>query len=138
MCIRDSRNTDQNVADLKAQIAANEKGAYELLEMVEQFGLNVVRAYMSHVQDYAEEYVRRVVEKLHSGSATTYFDQGCKISIALSIDKERRSVTLDFRGTSAQQSDNFNAPEPVTRAAVLYAFRCICLLYTSPSPRDRG
>ena len=119
------RNTDQNVADLKAQIAANEKGAYELLEMVEQFGLNVVRAYMSHVQDYAEECVRRVVEKLHSGSATTYFDQGCKISIALSIDKERRSVTLDFRGTSAQQSDNFNAPEPVTRAAVLYAFRCM-------------
>jgi 5-oxoprolinase (ATP-hydrolysing) len=119
------RNTDQNVADLKAQIAANEKGVHELQMMVESFSLDVVLAYMGHVRDYAEECVRRVIEKLSDGSAETLFDQGCKIAVKLSIDKETRSATLDFTGTSEQQEDNFNAPEPVTRAAVLYAFRCM-------------
>lgn len=119
------RNPDQNVADLKAQIAANEKGAQELLSMVEQFSLDVVQAYMGHVQDYAEECVRRVIATLSNGSATTYFDQGCAISIALTVNKQLRTAKLDFTGTSAQQDDNFNAPEPVTRAAVLYAFRCM-------------
>jgi 5-oxoprolinase (ATP-hydrolysing) len=119
------RNTDQNIADLKAQIAANEKGVHELQVMVSTFSLEVVLAYMGHVRDYAEECVRRVIEKLSDGSAETFFDQGCKIAVKLSIDKESRSATLDFTGTSNQQSDNFNAPEPVTRAAVLYAFRCM-------------
>lgn len=119
------RNTDQNVADLKAQIAANEKGVHELDVMVGSFGLNIVLAYMGHVRDYAEECVRRVIEKLSDGQAETFFDQGCKIAVKLTIDKQTRSATLDFTGTSDQQSDNFNAPEPVTRAAVLYAFRCM-------------
>ena len=119
------RNTDQNIADLKAQIAANEKGVQELLAMVSQFGLNVVNAYMDHVQNYAEECVRQVIANLDSGMATTYFDQGCQIAVSVDIDKSNRTATLDFTGTSAQQSDNFNAPEPVTRAAVLYTFRCM-------------
>lgn len=119
------RNTDQNIADLKAQIAANEKGVHELQVMVDTFSLEVVLAYMGHVRDYAEECVRRVVEKLIDGKAEIVFDQGCKIAVKLSIDKLSRSATLDFTGTSDQQADNFNAPEPVTRAAVLYAFRCM-------------
>jgi len=119
------RNTDQNVADLKAQIAANEKGVVELDSMVGSFGLDVVLAYMGHVRDYAEECVRRVIEKLADGAAETLFDQGCKIAVKLTIDTKTRSATLDFTGTSDQQDDNFNAPEPVTRAAVLYAFRCM-------------
>ncbi|MFK8034427.1 MAG: hydantoinase B/oxoprolinase family protein [Hyphomicrobiales bacterium] len=119
------RNVDQNVADLKAQIAANEKGVAELMSMVASFSLPVVLAYMGHVRDYAEECVRRVIATLEDGVAETFFDQGCKIAVKLSIDKTTRTATLDFAGTSEQQQDNFNAPEPVTRAAVLYAFRCM-------------
>ena len=119
------RNTDQNVADLKAQIAANEKGVAELQRMVEGFGLDVVLAYMGHVRDYAEECVRRVIATLSDGTAEVAFDQGCRIAVRLTIDRQTRSATLDFTGTSPQQADNFNAPEPVTRAAVLYAFRCM-------------
>ncbi len=119
------RNTEQNVADLKAQIAANEKGVAELQRMVGSFGLDVVLGYMGHVRDYAEECVRRVISTLSDGAAEVAFDQGCKIVVRLTIDSETRSATLDFTGTSPQQADNFNAPEPVTRAAVLYAFRCM-------------
>ena len=119
------RNVDQNVADLKAQIAANGKGVAELLYMVDSFGLEVVLAYMSHVQNYAEECVRRVISTLKDGEAEVLFDQGCKIKVKLTINRHERSATLDFTGTSEQQPDNFNAPEPVTRAAVLYTFRCM-------------
>jgi len=119
------RNTGQNIADLKAQIAANEKGVHELRVMVDSFKLEVVLAYMGHVRDYAEECVRRVIETLSDGYAETFFDQGCKIAVKITIDKNSRSATLDFSGTSGQQIDNFNAPEPVTRAAVLYVFRCM-------------
>ncbi len=119
------RNVDQNVADLKAQIAANEKGVAELQNMVMSFSLDVVLAYMRHVRDYAEECVRRVIATLHDGEAEVFFDQGCKIKVKLTIDKSSREATLDFTGTSDQQGDNFNAPEPVTRAAVLYSFRCM-------------
>ncbi|RLQ89630.1 5-oxoprolinase [Notoacmeibacter ruber] len=119
------RNTDQNVADLKAQIAANEKGARELMSMVGNFGLQVVDAYMGHVRDYAEECVRRVIGNLKDGKAEIFFDQGCKIAVSIKVDHSNRSAVIDFSGTSAQQPDNFNAPEPVTRAAVLYAFRCM-------------
>jgi len=119
------RNTNQNVADLKAQIAANEKGAQELLSMVDQFGLSVVNAYMGHVQDYAEECVRQAISNLASGEAETHFDQGCKIKVRINIDRDDRTATIDFSGTSKQQQDNYNAPEPVTRAAVLYSFRCM-------------
>lgn len=119
------RNVAQNIADLKAQVAANEKGASELHAMVNAFGLEVVVAYMNHVQDYAEECVRRVIADLSDGKNDVFFDQGCKIAVNIRIDQHNRTADIDFTGTSQQQSDNFNAPEPVTRAAVLYAFRCM-------------
>jgi 5-oxoprolinase (ATP-hydrolysing) len=117
------RNVVQNVNDLKAQIAANEKGVAELRRMVEHFGLDVVQAYMGHVQDNADESVRRVLDALSDSSFKYEMDQGCFIRVKITVDRERREATVDFTGTSPQRSDNFNAPEPVTRAAVLYVFR---------------
>ena len=119
------RNLEQNIADLKAQVAANKKGADELARMIEQFGLPAVEAYMSHVQDNAEECVRRVIEKLSDGAFTYPMDQGCQIQVKVTVDRHAREAIVDFSGTSVQQPDNFNAPEPITRAAVLYAFRVI-------------
>jgi 5-oxoprolinase (ATP-hydrolysing) len=118
-----ARNPLQNVNDLKAQVAANEKGVQELRKMVRQFTLPVVRAYMRHVQDNAAESVRRVIDRLHDSAFGTEMDQGTVIKVRISVDKRRRAATVDFTGTSAQQPTNFNAPEPVTRAAVLYVFR---------------
>jgi 5-oxoprolinase (ATP-hydrolysing) len=119
-----ARNAAQNVADLKAQIAANEKGVAELRKMVAHFGLDVVEAYMSHVQDNAAESVRRVIERLPDTSAYEYAtDTGQTIKVKISVDRERREATVDFTGTSPVMKNNFNAPEPVARAAVLYAFR---------------
>lgn len=117
------RNVVQNVNDLKAQIAANEKGVAELTKMVSQFGLDVVRAYMGHVQDNAAESVRRLIERLKDCSFDYPMDQGCAIRVSIRVDREARRLTVDFTGTSEQQPDNFNAPAPVTRAAVLYVFR---------------
>ena len=118
-----ARNPLQNVNDLKAQIAANEKGARELKRMVETFSLATVEAYMGHVQDNADESVRRVIDRLADGEATSVSDQGAIIKVRISVDKAKREATVDFTGTSPQQPTNFNAPEPVTRAAVLYVFR---------------
>ena len=118
-----ARNPLQNVNDLKAQIAACEKGVRELKRMVEMFSLEVVEAYMGHVQDNADESVRRVIDRLADGEAESMSDQGAVIKVKISIDKERREATVDFTGTSPQQASNFNAPEPVTRAAILYVFR---------------
>ena len=117
------RNVTQNIADLKAQIAANEKGVQELRKMVEHFGLDVVRAYMGHVQDNAAESVRRVIDALHDSAFQVKTDQGAVIRVKITVDREKREATVDFTGTSPEQKTNFNAPEPVTRAAVLYAFR---------------
>ena len=117
------RNPQQNIADLKAQIAANEMGARELHRMVDHYGLDVVHAYMGHVQDNAEECVRRVIGALHDCEYETRTDQGSVIRVRISVDRDRRTATVDFSGTSEQQRTNFNAPEPVTRAAVLYVFR---------------
>jgi 5-oxoprolinase (ATP-hydrolysing) len=117
------RNVVQNVADLKAQIAANERGVAELRKMIAHFGLDVVEAYMGHVQDNAAESVRRVVERLSDSEFRYPMDQGCEIRVRISVDRDRREATVDFTGTSPQRGDNFNAPEPVTRAAVLYVFR---------------
>ena len=118
-----ARNPVQNIADLKAQIAANEKGVQELRKMVRHFTLAVVRAYMRHVQDNAAESVRRVIDRLHDSSFMSEMDQGTVIKVRIAVDKKKREATVDFAGTSAQQPTNFNAPEPVTRAAVLYVFR---------------
>jgi 5-oxoprolinase (ATP-hydrolysing) len=118
-----ARNPVQNINDLKAQMAANEKGVHELHKMVAQFGLDVVQAYMGHVQDNAAESVRRVIDRLHDSAFSYPMDLGTTIKVKITVDKEKREATVDFTGTSAQQPNNFNAPEPVTRAAVLYAFR---------------
>ena len=118
-----ARNPLQNVNDLKAQIAANEKGVRELKRMVEAFSLQTVEAYMGHVQDNADESVRRVLDTLADGEAESVSDQGAVIKVRISVDKAKREATVDFTGTSPQQATNFNAPEPVTRAAVLYVFR---------------
>jgi 5-oxoprolinase (ATP-hydrolysing) len=118
-----ARNPLQNVNDLKAQIAANEKGVQELRKMVAHFTLPVVRAYMRHVQDNAAESVRRVIGRLHDSTFKIETDRGATISVRIGVDRKRREATVDFTGTSRQQPDNFNAPEPVARAAVLYVFR---------------
>jgi 5-oxoprolinase (ATP-hydrolysing) len=120
-----ARNPDQNVADLRAQIAANEKGAQELRRMVAHFGLDVVRAYMGHVQDNAEECVRRVIGVLKDGEFAYEMDNGAVIRAKITIGADRRSATIDFTGTSAQLTSNYNAPSAVVYAAVLYVFRTL-------------
>jgi 5-oxoprolinase (ATP-hydrolysing) len=120
-----ARNVEQNVADLRAQIAANEKGREELLKMVRHFGLDTVRAYMTHVQDNADESVRRVIAALSDGRFELTLDNGAVIRVAIAVDRSRREAKIDFSGTSAQQANNFNAPLAVTMAAVLYVFRTL-------------
>jgi len=120
-----ARNVEQNMADLRAMVAANEKGAQELLRMVGAFGLGVVHAYMRHVQDNAEEAVRRVIEVLKEGEFSYEMDNGAVIRVRISIDRMTRSAVLDFTGTSPQLPSNFNAPPAVCMAAVLYVFRTL-------------
>jgi 5-oxoprolinase (ATP-hydrolysing) len=120
-----ARNPQQNLADLKAQIAANEKGREELLRMVDQFGLDVVTAYMRHVQDNAEESVRRVITALRDGAFEYRLDNGAVIHVRIGVDRASRSATIDFAGTSAQLPNNFNAPSSICVAAVLYVFRTL-------------
>ena len=118
-----ARNPTQNINDMKAQIAANEKGVAELRKMVVHFTMPVVHAYMQHVQDNAAESVRRVIDRLHDAEFSYEMDQGTVIKLKITVDKKKREATVDFTGTSPQQPTNFNAPAPVTRAAVLYVFR---------------
>ena len=120
-----ARNIEQNIADLRAQVAANAKGVRELRAMVEHFGLDVVQAYMQHVQDNAEAAVRRVIGALKDGEFTYEMDSGAKICVRIQIDEPSRSAKIDFAGTSAQLDTNFNSPAAVTRAAVLYVFRTL-------------
>ena len=120
-----ARNPDQNMADLRAQVAANRKGVEELHHMVAHFGLDVVRAYMGHVQDNAEEAVRRVIGALKDGSFTVELDNGARIAVAITVDRQARSARIDFGGTSPQLANNFNAPSSVCMAAVLYVFRTL-------------
>ncbi len=119
------RNVTQNLADLRAQVAACQKGIAELESMTAYYGLDVVQAYMQHVQDNAEAAVRQVIGVLKDGVFTYEMDNGARVRVAISIDAQRREATIDFTGTSAQQPGNFNAPLPVTRAAVLYVFRTL-------------
>jgi 5-oxoprolinase (ATP-hydrolysing) len=120
-----ARNPDQNLADLRAQVAANQKGVDELHKMVAQFGLDVVQAYMGHVQDNAEEAVRRVIGSLRDGSYHLALDNGAHIDVAVTVDHAARSARIDFTGTSGQLPNNFNAPSAVCMAAVLYVFRTL-------------
>ncbi|MBE9187619.1 hydantoinase B/oxoprolinase family protein, partial [Microcoleus sp. LEGE 07076] len=119
------RNVTQNIADLHAQIAANNRGLAELLKMVKHYGLDTVQAYMGFVQDNAEESVRRVIEVLSDGEFTYPMDSGGEIKVAITINKSARSAKIDFTGTSSQQFNNFNAPAAVCKAAVLYVFRTL-------------
>ncbi|UGY94770.1 hydantoinase B/oxoprolinase family protein [Streptomyces gobiensis] len=120
-----SRNPEANLADLRAQIAANEKGIAEVHRMIEQFGLEVVQAYMRHVRNNAEESVRRTITSLTDGSYRYETDSGAVIQLTVTVDRESRSAVLDFTGTSPQREDNFNAPSSVVMAAVLYVFRTL-------------
>ncbi len=120
-----ARNPEQTIADLRAQIAANEKGVQELRAMVAQYGRATVAAYMQHVQDNAEESVRRVITALKDGSFTLALDNGARIAVSVTVDAAARAATIDFTGTSAQLPNNFNAPKAVTMAAVLYVFRTL-------------
>ncbi|MFG2308399.1 hydantoinase B/oxoprolinase family protein [Streptomyces sp. NPDC048566] len=120
-----SRNPETNLADLRAQIAANRKGVDEVGRMIEDFGLDVVQAYMKHVQDNAEEAVRRVVDTLRDGAFAYETDSGAVIRVRVAVDRADRSATIDFTGTSAQLDTNFNAPFAVVNAAVLYVFRTL-------------
>ena len=120
-----SRNIEQNMADLRAMIAANEKGVQELRRMVNEFGLGVVHAYMQHVQDNAEESVRRVIEVLKDGEFAYEMDHGAVIRVKVTLDRAMRSGVIDFTGTSDQLPNNFNAPSAVCYAAVLYVFRSL-------------
>jgi 5-oxoprolinase (ATP-hydrolysing) len=119
------RNIDQNMADLAAQIAANATGAQELTKITRQFGLNVVHAYMGHVQDNAEESVRRVLDVLHDCAFTYPLDSGSQIQVSIKVDKSAREATIDFTGTSDQDKFNYNAPKSICNAVVLYVFRTL-------------
>ncbi len=120
-----ARAPDQNIADLKAQVAANETGRRELLKICSHYGLDVVRAYMGHVQKNAEESVRRVIDRLQDGSYTYPLDNGAEIRVSVRVDRENRRAMVDFTGTSKQQKSNYNAPLAISRAVVLYTFRTL-------------
>jgi 5-oxoprolinase (ATP-hydrolysing) len=120
-----ARNIDQNIADLAAQVAANEKGVQELRRMVKDFSLTVVHAYMDHVRANAAEQVRRVIDHLKNGAFTYEMDDGAKIAVAVTVDRKARRAKVDFTGTSKQLTNNFNAPSAVAKAAVLYVFRTL-------------
>jgi 5-oxoprolinase (ATP-hydrolysing) len=129
------RNPGQNIADLKAQIAANARGIAELRRMVGEFGLEVVQAYMRHVQANAAEEVRRLLDRIEDAEYEYPTDTGQVIRVKVTVDRARREATVDFTGTSEARENNFNAPEPVTRAAVLYVFR---VMVESPIPMNAG
>ena len=120
-----ARSPDVNVADIKAQVAANEKGVQELTRVIAQYGWETVSAYMRHVMDNAEESVRRVIDRLGAGSFDYTMDNGRPLRVAVSVDRASRTATIDFTGTGSQDSGNFNSPPAVTRAVVLYVFRCL-------------
>ncbi|MEM7466209.1 MAG: hydantoinase B/oxoprolinase family protein [Pseudomonadota bacterium] len=120
-----ARNPEQNIADLTAQVAANERGSQELNKMIEQFGLDVVQAYMGHVKDNAEECVRRVIANLTPGSFAYSMDNGAEVRVAISTNPNSRTATVDFSGSSNELDNNFNAPAAVCKAAVLYVFRTL-------------
>ena len=120
-----ARNPDMNIADFKAQLAACEKGAGELLGMIAKYGAKTVHAYMGHVQDNAEESVRRVLADINGGRFTYPMDDGHQVSVTIVVDRSERKAVIDFTGTSPRHPGNFNAPTAVVRAAVLYVFRCL-------------
>lgn len=130
-----ARDPDRNISDIKAQIAANEKGVKETWKMIEKYSLDVVRSYMSHVQRNAERSVKEAIGDLHGGSAVLEMDQGSRISVKVDIDREGQRAVVDLEGTSPMRDDNFNAPSAICSAAVLYVFRS---LVRKDIPLNRG
>lgn len=130
-----ARNIDQNIADLKAQLAACEKGKQELQRLSEQYGLQTVHAYMGHVQNNAENTLRDSLATLNSGEFKYAMDDGSEINVRIDVDQQQRKAVVDFTGTSSQHEGNFNAPTSVAMAAVLYVFRC---LVAKPMPLNAG
>jgi 5-oxoprolinase (ATP-hydrolysing) len=124
-CPDPARNPEQNIADLQAQIAANECGVNALLATIDRYGVDTVTAYMQHVRDNAEESVRRAISVLNPGSFVYPMDDGCEIRLRIEIDRTTRSATIDFTGTSPQQPTNLNAPLAICKAVVLYVFRTL-------------
>lgn len=120
-----ARNIDQNIADLMAQIAANNTGVNELIKLTKSYGLETVHAYMGYIQDSAEQAVKKVIHKLHDSTFVHEIDSGAVIKVDISVDSQTDTATIDFTGTSEQQPSNFNAPGAITQAAVLYVFRCL-------------
>jgi len=120
-----ARSPDVNVADIRAQVAANETGVQELSRVVAEYGWDVVRAYMGHVMDHAEASVRAVLDRIGDGAFDYTMDDGARLAVRVTVDHVARSATIDFTGTAPQRPGNFNAPPAVTRAAVLYVFRCL-------------
>ncbi|MXW58414.1 MAG: 5-oxoprolinase [Acidimicrobiia bacterium] len=120
-----ARSPDTNLADIKAQLAACQKGAVSLGEVIDYYSLATVHAYMDHVRANAAESVRRLIDRLEDASFTASFDDGSQVSVAFRVDHDLRALTVDFTGTSDQHPGNFNAPQPVCRAAVLYVLRCL-------------
>jgi len=133
-----ARNPDQNVADLKAQLAANARGIAELDRLGARFGWRTIAAYMRHVQDNAARCVRDAIGRLRDGRFTVELDGGERISVAVTIDASRRAATIDFAGTSPMSPGNFNAPPSIVRAAVLYVFRTLVRSTRAASSRSRS
>jgi 5-oxoprolinase (ATP-hydrolysing) len=130
-----ARNPDRNIADLKAQIAACQRGANELRRVAGEYGRAAIDAYMAHVMAYAEEAVRRLIGRLQDGAFAYEMDNGATVSVTITVDREARSAVVDFGGTSPQLPDNFNAPYSICRAATLYVFRT---LVDDPIPLNDG
>ncbi|MBO9725705.1 MAG: hydantoinase B/oxoprolinase family protein [Novosphingobium sp.] len=120
-----ARNPDMNVADLKAQVAANETGIREIMALLRRYGWSMVSTYVGHMMANAEESLRRVIDRIGDGAFDYRMDDGARLRVQVSVDRARRSATIDFTGTDPQRPGNFNAPPAVTRASVLYAFRCL-------------
>jgi len=120
-----ARNPDMNVADLKAQVAANETGIREIVALLRRYGWPMVSTYVGHMMANAEESLRRVIDRIGDGAFDYRMDDGARLQVKVSVDRARRSATIDFTGTDPQRPGNFNAPPAVTRASVLYAFRCL-------------
>ncbi|MEE9416974.1 MAG: hydantoinase B/oxoprolinase family protein [Acidimicrobiales bacterium] len=120
-----ARNPQQNIADLKAQVAACEKGTTELRRVIDHYGLNVVHAYMEHVKDNAEESVRRVIDALSDSNFSYVMDDGHQVTVTITVDRDARSACVDFTGSSGTHPGNYNAPSAIAHAAVLYVFRCL-------------
>jgi 5-oxoprolinase (ATP-hydrolysing) len=130
-----ARNPEQNLADLRAQLAANARGIRELERAASMHGWPMLLGYMGHVQDNAEACMRRAIRRLHDGRFRYEMDSGQQVEVSIRVDRAAGTATVDFTGTSAQQANNFNAPRAVTVAAVLYVFRT---LVDEPIPLNAG